>query len=339
MKIKRMTISSLLGIIAAMVLADFAWAADCGVIGGTKVPCSCGDTVVTSTTLSSVVDPVVSTNDNDFCAGDGLVINTAKVNLNLGGNIIRGSGLGVGVGIKIDGVNVDKVQIRNGGIKGFETGISTSTGSSTNESKILKIAVSSNLFFGISLAGNTNTVDTIDALTNGDTGLKVVGDGTTLLFIRASQNGNHGIDVIGNGTLLRSGQVNRNVGNGMQLVGDNNVLDHNLATKNFDGIVIVGDGDGSSATLELLKNKASDNDGHGISVTGNNHDIVVNQGIMNGEDGIAVAGTGNRLNGNKANDNGDDGLIVTGGGNINDGGNLGKKNGGAVQCQIDGQNC
>jgi parallel beta-helix repeat protein len=126
----------------------------------------------------------------------------------------------------------------------------------------------------------------------------------------------------------------------MQLSGNGSLLDHNLATKNFDGIVIVGDGDGSSATLELLKNKAADNEGHGISVTGNNHDLVGNQGTLNDEDGIAVAGTGNRLKENKANNNGDDGLIVTGGGgNINDGGNTGKKNDGAVQCQIDGTNC
>ncbi len=52
-----------------------------------------------------------------------------------------------------------------------------------------------------------------------------------------------------------------------------------------------------------------------------------------------VTGSGNRLSTNKANDNGDDGLIVTGGGNINGGGNFGKKNDGAVQCQIDGLNC
>lgn len=344
MKKTQITINTFLGFSVFWALTGAVWAADCGIIGGTKVPCSCGDTVVASTTLnaspaSGPVDPVVSTNDNDICPGDGLIINTANVNLNLAGQIIRGSGLGVGVGIKIDGVNVDKVQVRNGGIKAFETGIGTTPGSSANKATIRKIAVSDNSLMGISLVGNTTTLDTVDSLTNGDTGLQVVGNGTTLLLIRSSQNGNHGIEVIGDGTVLRSGQVNRNVGNGMQLVGNGSLLDHNLATKNFDGIVIVGDGDGNSATLELFKNKVSENDGHGISVTGDNHDLVGNQGSLNDEDGIAVAGTGNRLNGNKGNENGNDGLIVTGGGNINDGGNTGKKNQGAVQCQIDGQAC
>lgn len=344
MKNRQITIIAFVGFSIFWALTGAVWAADCGIIGGTKVPCSCGDTVVTSTTLNAnpangPVDTVVSTTDDDVCLGDGVIINTANVNLNLGGQIIRGSGLGVGVGIKILGVNVDRVQVRNGGIKAFETGIATPPGSSSNRSTIRKVAVSDNLLLGITLVGNTNTLDTVDSLTNGDTGVMVQGNGTTLLIVRSSQNGNHGIEVIGDGTVLRSGQVNRNVGNGMQLTGNGSLLDHNLATRNFDGIVIVGDGDGNSATLELSKNKAAENDGHGISVTGNNHVIQENQATLNGEDGIAVAGTGNRLTTNKAIDNGDDGLIVTGVGNINGGGNAGKKNDGAVQCQIDGLNC
>jgi len=343
MKKTQITINTFLGFSIFWALTGAIWAADCGVIG-TKIPCSCGDTLVTSTTLVSPTadpvngDPVVSTNDNDICPGDGLIINTPTVNLNLGGNAIRGSGLSVGTGIKIDGVNVDRIAVRNGVVRGFETGIGTTAGSSTNRSTIRKITAVSNSFIGISLAGNNNTVDTTEALTNGDTGVNVVGDGATLLFIRSSQNGNHGIDVIGDGAVLRSSQVNRNIGNGMQVVGDNSLLDHNLSTKNFDGIVIVGDGDGNPATVELLKNKAADNEGHGISVTGNNHDIVGNQGNTNGEDGIAVTGTGNHLDTNVVRENKGDGLIVTGGGNFDDGGNIAKKNGG-VQCEIDGQAC
>ncbi len=269
MKNIHLPINAFVGFAIFWALTGAAWSADCGGAGTAKVPCLCGDTLVASTTLDPVVDAVVSTNDNDICPGDGLIINTANVNLNLGGQIIRGSGLvGVGVGIKIDGIDVDKVQVRNGGIKAFETGIATTPGSSTNRSTIRKVAVSDNLLLGISLVGDTNTLDTVDSLTNGDTGVMVQGNGTTLLIVRSSQNGNHGIEVIGDGTVLRSGQVNRNVGNGMQLTGNGSLLDHNLATRNFDGIVVVGDGDGNSATLELWKNKAAENDGHGIIVTG-----------------------------------------------------------------------
>jgi hypothetical protein len=344
MKTNRMAISTLLGILAAMLLADFAWAVDCGGSGATKVPCSCGDTVVASTTLVSPNqdpvngDPVVSTNDNDVCTGDGLIITTAKVNVSLNSNQIRGSGLGVGVGIKILGVNLDQILIRNGLIKGFETGIATSAGSSTNRLTIRKITVNENALLGINVAGNNTTADSIEALGNGDTGVRVAGDGTTLLFVRSSQNGNHGIDVLGAQSVVRSGQVNRNIGNGIQVMGDNSALDHNLATKNFDGIMIVGNGDGNPATLELVKNKATGNEGHGITVAGNNHEIAGNQANTNDEDGIAVAGTGNHLDTNVARENKGNGIIVTGGGNFDDGGNLGKKNG-DVQCQIDGQAC
>lgn len=339
-KTRQMTLYVFLSGAILLATAPLAWADICGGAGTAKIPCKCGDTVTASTTLDPIVDPVVSTNDDDFCSDDGLIVSTTNVNLNLGGQIIRGSGLGFGsVGIRILGVNVDRVQVRNGGIKAFETGIATPVGNSSNRSTIRKVAVSDNLLLGIDLVGNTNTLDTVDSLTNGDTGIRVQGNGTTMLIIRSSQNGNHGIEVIGDGTVLRSGQVNRNVGNGIQVTGNGSLLDKNLATKNFDGIVIAGNGDGNSATLELLKNKAAENDRNGIIVTGNNHVLQENQAPLNGEDGIAVNGTGNRLSTNKANDNGDDGLLVTGGGNINGGGNFGKSNDGVIQCQIDGLNC
>ena len=227
-----------------------------------KIPCKCGDTVTASTTLDPNRGSRRVTNDDDFCSDDGLIISTTNVNLNLGGQIIRGSGLGFGsVGIRILGVNVDRVQVRNGGIKGLRDRNRYPFGNSSNRSTIRKVAISDNLLFGINLVGNTNTMDTVDSLTNGDTGIMVQGNGTTMLIIRSSQNGNHGIEVIGDGTVLRSAQVNRNVGNGIQVTGNGSLLDKNLATRNFDGIVIIGDGDGNSATLELLKNKAAENDG------------------------------------------------------------------------------
>jgi hypothetical protein len=75
-----------------------------------------------------------------------------------------------------------------------------------------------------------------------------------------------------------------------------------------------------------------------VTIDGDDLDIVANQGNTNGEDGISVVGTGNHIKTNIARENKGDGLIATGGGNLDDGGNLGKKNGG-VQCVVDGLAC
>jgi hypothetical protein len=348
MKIKRMAISSLLGIIAAVALAEFAWAADCGGVLDPnnptgKVPCSCGDTVVTNTTLVSPSadpvngDPVVSTADADFCAGDGLLMappSLTRITLNLGGNAIRGSGSGIGLRIVGTGV---RVNIRNGTLRNFETGL-TNIGSITGDARIREISAIQNVH-GINLEGNSHEVDTNQALDNSDTGLRVAGNSNVLIFNQVSRSGNNGIEVIGDRNRLATNRMNRNIGSGMVVDGANNIVDHNTTENNgIDGIQLVGNGDGDPATLEISKNKAVKNRRNGITIDGDNLEISANQGNTNSEDGISILGTGNHIDTNIARDNKGNGLIAAGGGNFDDGGNLGKKNG-AVQCQIDGIAC
>jgi copper-binding protein NosD len=347
---RRVTLSILLGLAIFLALTGTAWAANCGDTagpGGTNVPCSCGDTVITNTTLISPAvdpvkgDPVVSTNDTDVCTGDGLIMNTAKVNLSLGGNAIRGSG--VGVGVRIVGVNI-KVTIRSGIIRGFDTGLASDTGSSIKNSLISNVTATENLGSGIILEGSDNELNTNAALANGDTAIQVEGNDNDLLFNRVSHNANNGIQVSGDGNTLYANNLNKNAGTGIRVEGNDNIVAKNsVENSGIDGIVVAGDGDGDPTTLELWKNKVLKNNGYGIIVDGNAHDIVANQGDFNGRDGIAVVGTGNLLGLNKARENQGNGLIATGvnptDDNIDDGGNLGKKNSGAVQCKIDGLAC
>ncbi len=96
-KTRQMTLYVFLSGAILLATAPLAWADICGGAGTAKIPCKCGDTVTASTTLDPIVDPVVSTNDDDFCSDDGLIVSTTNVNLNLGGQIIRGSGLGFGL--------------------------------------------------------------------------------------------------------------------------------------------------------------------------------------------------------------------------------------------------
>lgn len=75
-----------------------------------------------------------------------------------------------------------------------------------------------------------------------------------------------------------------------------------------------------------------------------NNNIFRNLSDGNGEDGILVSGSDNALGRNVARDNARDGLLADrptdsgGGPNIDDGGNVGERNG-RVQCQIDGAPC
>ena len=119
--VPRVLIALILGGAIAMssILAATASAADCG----GNVPCACGNNVVSSRKLvaGKSRDPVL----NVVCSGNGLVLNTSGVILDLNGGKLRGSGKGVGVLIVADGVT-----IMNGRIDKFGTGIGTeSTGS------------------------------------------------------------------------------------------------------------------------------------------------------------------------------------------------------------------
>jgi parallel beta-helix repeat protein len=346
MKKMRMTRTIFLSIIAAVASVDVAWAGNCGDTagaGGTNVPCSCGDTVVTDTTLISPSadpvngDPVVSTADADVCAGDGLLMappTLVRMTLNLGGNVIRGSG--IGAGLRIVGAGV-RVSIRNGTLRNFDTGL-TNAGSVTGDARIREITATRNID-GISLESNSNELDSNQALDNSDTGIRVAGNSNLLLFNQVSRSGNNGIEVVGDQNRLDTNRLNRNTGSGIVVDGNNNTLDHNTAENNgVDGIQLVGNGDGNPATLEVWKNKVVKNLRNGVTIDGDDLDIVANQGNTNGEDGISVVGTGNHIKTNIARENKGDGLIATGGGNLDDGGNLGKKNGG-VQCVVDGLAC
>lgn len=348
MKIKRMIVSGLLGIIAAVALAGFAWAADCGDTagpGGTDVPCSCGDTLVTNTTLVSPNsdpvngDPVVSTVGADTCPGDGLLMappTLTRMTLNLGGNAIRGSGIAGSVGLKIIGAGV-RVNIRNGTLRNFETGL-TNVGSGTGDARVREISAVHNAD-GIKFEGNSHELDSNQALDNTNIGIQVTGNSNVLIFNQASRNGSNGIEVVGNQNRLDTNRVNRNLGSGIVADGDRNVVSRSVAENSgVDGIQVVGNGDGDPATLEVWKNKATKNTRNGITIDGNDLEISANQGNGNRADGISIVGTGNHIDANVMRENKGDGLIATGGGNFDDGGNLGKKNGG-VQCQIDDVAC
>src|SRR5688572_4555006 len=84
-----------IAIFVSLIVNLAVQAKDCG----GNISCDCGDNVTQNRTLTAT-EPVVV----NACAGDGLIMNTAGVVLNLNGHKLRGSGNGVGILISANSV-------------------------------------------------------------------------------------------------------------------------------------------------------------------------------------------------------------------------------------------
>jgi parallel beta-helix repeat protein len=253
-------------------------AADCG----GNVSCACGDNVVASRPLVSgkIRDPVL----NVACSGNGLILNTPGVVLDLNGGKIRGSGKGVGVLIAADGVTV-----MDGRIDKFGTGIGTESGRTTNGSLIHAVKPYYNVGDGVFLQGDDNELIDSPARHNGRNGTAVIGNNNTIEGHNNEYNGRHGFFVQGNGNQLidNDASENRRGGNGMVVIGDANTIDGNWITKlNTDGIVVTGNGN------VLRENRVEKQKRHGISVNGDNNTLTDNSATDNRGLGISVVGDG-----------------------------------------------
>ncbi len=103
----------------------------------------CGDTISANTTLTAHIGP---------CDGDGLIIDTAGVVLNLDGHSISGDGDDVGNGVRVAGVT--DVIIRNGNIEEFRTQINIEAGS--DRARILDMDLSGSMGNGIQVGDFVN---------------------------------------------------------------------------------------------------------------------------------------------------------------------------------------
>jgi len=113
MKIKKLTILAVVGLVAAFMALTgaptVAQAADCG----GDVPCSCGDTVVEDTVLTGSLD---------CSGGDGLIIGAHGVTLELNGFVLEGDLTSGKIGVDNTG-GFSSVTIQYGVIQGFDQGL------------------------------------------------------------------------------------------------------------------------------------------------------------------------------------------------------------------------
>ncbi len=210
---------------------------DCNPDGlcGDTVPCCCGDTLIASRTLLAGVDDVVTL--PRLCPGAGLIIGADGVDLDLGGNTIRGlKGISnfaaAGFGVVI---NADNVSVQNGTINLFDRGISVTILPEirpTNLSTIRNVTLSANRR-GMTLFGSSNTIEQNTIVNSLLTGVSVGNDdvpGTT-----DQNNGNQFIDNIVNSNGLGGTSGSR----GLTLIGCENHFEGNVAKFNgAEGITV-----------------------------------------------------------------------------------------------------
>ena len=255
MKIGRVGMLLVGAVVGSLAAGTPSWAKDCGNgigIGGADVPCACGDTVVASRVLVPSVDPVVSTSSSDVCLGDGLVMNTSGVLLNLAGAQIRGNQSAGHVGIRVLGT-VDDIEIRNGRVNRFVTGI----------------------FVDGTMTGST--IRNIDTKNNVGDGINVTGEDNALSANKTNLNGGDGLVVTGNGNTLDGIQSVRNTGTGIVVTGDDNDVSLSQVNQNDAGLLVTG----SDNTIRKNKSFNNKNDGILVGPTGNT-DGGRNTGTRNG---------------------------------------------------------
>ncbi len=163
-------------------------------VGGARVACRCGDTVVSDTTLRSD-DPVL----RGRCPLDGLIVHASvlaeSLTLDLAGHAIVGSGFGAGVRVE-DGGN-DGATILGGAagergeIVGFGTGLAAMRMGEL--ARVERIDVKGSRHDGMFLRGSGLFVVAVGSHDNGANGIRYEGTGGRLIRVSATGNAKSGL--------------------------------------------------------------------------------------------------------------------------------------------------
>jgi hypothetical protein len=233
--------------ILAVVSGGTAWAVDCGdKVDGERIACSCGDNVVSDTTLMPG-DPVVPVP----CSGDGLIMfppgDSPGITLNLGGLVIRGNDSGSGIKV-VRGGQLGSAIVGGGeatgsraAIVGFGKGISAAGSKVLTE--IRDLDVHDNKYDGLRIRTSGVRIENVDSHSNGRDGVVVSGHGNEVEGVVSSRNHRDGVQVRGSGTKVDA----QSVGN------------------NRNGTVVGGRGH------EIVDVESKGNGGAGLHATGGDH--------------------------------------------------------------------
>lgn len=250
----------------------------------------CGSLITTDTTLDSDLGP---------CVGDALIVAADGVTLDLGGYTVSGTGTGAGVRV----AQHTGVEVRNGTIEGFHTGLVLDE---ADGNYIWSLTLRANLRQGITVAGSdANVIEKNSILENDGDAIRLgLSDGNVVRKNVAVGNV-FGIGVAdgSDGNLVEKNSVSATAVFGIAVFSNstNNRLEKNtiLGTLLGDGIFVASDSSGTRIT----KNVASGNADDGIDVENQATTVTENTANDNADLGIeAVPGTtdggGNQASGN-----------------------------------------
>lgn len=250
----------------------------------------CGSLITTDTTLDSDIGP---------CVGDGLIVVADDIRLDLGGHTVSGAGTGAGVRV----ARQTGVEVTNGVIDGFHTGLVLDEADGNH---VLWLTLRGNIRQGITVAGShANLIEKNSILDNDGDAIRLGLSDRNVVRKNMAVGNVFGIGVAdgSDGNLVEKNSVSASDVFGIAVFStsiDNRVEKNDvLGTHLGDGIVVAADSSGT----QITKNVSSGNADDGIDVDNPATTVTQNTTNDNADLGIeAVAGTtdggGNRATGN-----------------------------------------
>jgi len=252
---------------------------------GTVVPCSCGDLLVSSRTLSAD-DPITQ----ETCTGPGLLVGVptgrTAPTLALGGRTITGSGHGAGL-LVASGGDGGLTLLGPGTVRGFASGIVASPGALTRAADVVS---TENRGDGFDLGGTGYAVTGCEATRNGRDGFALRGRGFHVEDNQARENQRYGFSIAGRDAVIGGALGNQAIGNGrdgLAIRGRDSVVERPVATANGRS--------GLRARIargRISGAQASANRGAGVQAGGS--DVVVSDSDASGNGGPPVRLRGTR---------------------------------------------
>ncbi|MCL7380568.1 nitrous oxide reductase family maturation protein NosD [Streptomyces sp. 35G-GA-8] len=245
------------------------------------VQLSCGQTVTTSVVLDA---------DLLDCPGDGLIVGSGGITIDINGHAV--DGVGLGIGIRNDGF--DDVTITNSsstpaGVQEFDHGVQLNPGTLRNV--VEELTIQSNEFSGVELdsASNNQVRDNLIER-QAQRGVAIIAGASDNVIVDNTITTNQG-----EGVFVQNSVDNRLEGNQITGSGDT-------------GLIL----EGSSRNTLLTNTLGDSSDGAIVLQLGSNDNLVQsNSFARNADAGLTVSdSTGNRILSNALQGSGDSGIVL-----------------------------
>ena len=217
------------------------------------------------------------------CPGDGIVIRSGGVSLQLAQHVLTGNGTGIGITIIDADGNID---VANGTVTGFDIGVVVSNASGVDVGHVFSMANNTGMVLDHCTDSSlTNTI----VVQNAGNGIEAYDSSAmTITGSLADQNGAAGFVAQGfAGNLLTGSGFHSNVGDGLRLEtgSDGNSLRANDASTNGGDGVLLTDADGNS----LTSNHVNGNAGSGVRVNAQSTQNVLTSNRAHGNGVVDAA--------------------------------------------------